>query len=221
MLFTKDKPLDEVLKSLEDEKNIFLVACNGCAESCGTGGEKAMLAMQAEVEKAGKKAAGTCVVDFLCNKVLVANRLGRQLEEIEKADSVIVLSCGIGVQSVAKVVSRPVHPSANTVFLGGIQGLWPSDERCAACGDCQLDYTGGICPITFCAKSMLNGPCGGTKDGKCEVAPEKECGWQMIYEKLEKIGKLDNLKKINKPRNHSLMVPDEDTRKTRFFDIED
>ena len=220
MLFTQNKPIDEVLESLGAESKIFLLACNGCAEVCETGGEKALSAMKAELEKAGKTLTGTALVDFLCNKVLVAARLSQVMDKIKEADSILVLTCGVGVQVVSKVVNKVVHPAANTVSLGGLQGLWPSDERCEACGDCALDYTGGICPITSCAKSLLNGPCGGTHDGKCEVDSEKDCGWQLIYERLEKIGRLDNLKKFHKARDHSKMFPSKDLRETSFYDIE-
>ncbi len=220
MLFTEDKPLDEVLESLGTEKNIFLLACNGCAEACETGGQKALSAMKAELEKAGKNVAGTALVDFLCNKVLVATRLAREMDKIKQADSILVLTCGIGVQAVSRVVDKVVHPAANTVSLGGLQGLWPSEERCQACGDCALDYTGGICPIAFCAKGLLNGPCGGAQDGKCEIDSEKDCGWQLIYERLEKVGRLENFKKIRTPRDHSKMLPSKELRETSFYDIE-
>ncbi|GAG64849.1 unnamed protein product, partial [marine sediment metagenome] len=195
-------------------------ACNGCAEACETGGEKGLLAMKAELEKAGKKITGTCLVDFLCNKMLVTMRLSREMDKIQSADSIVVLTCGIGVQAVSTVVDKVVHPADNTVSLGGLQGLWPSDERCQACGDCALDYTGGICPVTSCAKGLLNGPCGGAQDGKCEVDPEKDCGWQLIYERLQKVGRLENLKKIRGPRDHSKMLPSDQLRKTSFYDIE-
>ena len=220
MLYTENKPIDEILESLGNEKNIFLLGCNGCAESCETGGEKALSVMKAELEKAGKNITGTCLVDFLCSKVLVATRLAREMDNIKQADSILVLTCGIGVQAVAKVVDKVVHPAANTVSLGGLQGLWPSDERCQACGDCALDYTAGICPIAFCAKSLLNGPCGGAQNGKCEVDPEKDCGWQLIYERLEKLGRLENFKKIYQPRDYSKMFPSKELRETSFYDIE-
>ncbi len=221
MLFTKDKPIEEIIKSLGEEKNIFLLACNGCAEACQTGGAEAMSRMKAELEKAGKKITGTALVDFLCNKVLVTSRLARQMNEIKSADSILVLTCGIGVQAVARVTDKVVHPAANTVSLGGLQGLWPAEERCEACGDCALDYTGGICPITACAKGLLNGPCGGAQDKKCEVDPEKDCGWIKIYERLQKIGRLDNLKKLRAARDHSKMLPSSELRKTSFYDIEE
>lgn len=220
MLYSQNKPTEEVLESLGKEKNIFMLVCNGCAETCETGGEKALSEMKAELEKAGKNVICAALVDFICNKVLVATRLAREMDKIKQADSILVLSCGIGVQAVSKIVDKVVHPAANTVSLGGLQGLWPSDERCEACGDCALDYTGGICPITFCAKSLLNGPCGGAKDGKCEVDSEKDCGWQLIYERLEKVGRLENFKEIRTPRDHSKMFPSKELRETSFYDIE-
>jgi ferredoxin len=220
MIYTQNKPIEEILDSLGSEKNIFLLACSGCAEVCETGGEKALAAMKTELKKAGKNITGSASVDFLCNKLLVATRLSRETDEIKKADSILVLTCGIGVQAVSTVVDKVVHPAANTVSLGGLQGLWPAEERCQACGNCALDYTGGICPITSCAKELLNGPCGGSHDGKCEVDPERDCGWTKIYERLEKIGRLDNLRQIYEPRDHSKMLPSADLRKTSFYDLE-
>ena len=220
MIFTENKPIDEILESVKEEKNIFLLACNGCAEVCETGGEKALSVMKAELEKAGKNITGTSLVDLLCNKVLAATRLARERDKLKQADTILVLTCGIGVQAVSKTVDKVVHPAANTVSLGGLQGLWPSDERCEACGDCALDYTGGICPVTCCAKGLLNGPCGGAQDGKCEIDREKDCGWVKIYERLEKVGRLENLKRFYKPRDYSKMLPCEDLRKTSFYDLE-
>ena len=201
MIYTENKPIDEILDSLSGEKNIFLLACNGCADVCETGGEKALLAMKADLEKAGKNITGTALVDFLCNKVLVATRLAREADTLEEADSILVLTCGVGVQAVSKVVDKVVHPAANTVSLGGLQGLWPADERCQGCGECVLDYTGGICPITFCAKSLLNGPCGGSQDGKCEIDKDTDCAWQLIYDRLKSLGKLENLARIIEPKD--------------------
>jgi len=209
-----------VLAYLGAESSIFLLGCNGCAEACETGGEKALSAMKTVLENAGKNVTSTTLVDFLCNKVLVATRLAREIDKLKQSDSILVLSCGLGVQAVSKVANKVVHPAANTVSLGGLQGLWPSDERCQACGDCALDYTGGICPITFCAKSLLNGPCGGAKNGKCEVDSEKDCGWQLIYERLQNVGRLENFKKIRAPRDHTKMLPSSELRKTSFYDIE-
>jgi len=220
MLYTENKPIEEVIESLGDEKNIFILACNGCVEACQTGGEPAMLEMKQKLTKAGKNVTAAVLVDFLCNKLLIASRLLNNAETINKSDSVLILSCGIGVQAAAKVVDKTVHPGLDTVSLGGLQGLWPSDERCQACGQCVLDYTGGICPITTCSKSMLNGPCGGAQDGKCEIDPEKDCGWMNIYQRLKDTGKLENLKKLYAARNFDKMEPAAELRKSTFYDIE-
>jgi len=201
MIYTENKPIEEILDSLGKEKNIFLLACNGCAETCETGGAKALSVMKTDLENGGKNIKGTALVDFLCNKLLVATRLARDWDTLKQADSILALTCGLGVQAVSKVVDKVVHPAANTVSLGGLRGLWPADERCQACGECVLDYTGGICPIAFCAKSLLNGPCGGSQDGKCEIDKDTDCAWQLIYDRLKSLGKLENLARIIEPKD--------------------
>lgn len=220
MLVTAKKPLKEILESLKNEKNIFLLACNGCPEACQTGGEKALKEMKQELQKQGKTITGSMIIDFLCNKILVGMRLGNFEKKLTNSDSILVLSCGIGVQAVSKILDKVVHPGLNTISMGGFQGLWPSDERCEECGDCLLDATGGICPVTFCSKSLLNGPCGGASQGMCEVDKEKECGWLLIYERLKKKGQLDKLKKSIKPRDYKNMLPSFKLRKTYFYNIE-
>ncbi|HUT63814.1 MAG TPA: methylenetetrahydrofolate reductase C-terminal domain-containing protein [Anaerolineae bacterium] len=220
MIVTEKKPITEILESLGEEKNIFLLACNGCAEVCETGGETAVLAMKEELEKAGISITGQAVIDFLCNKVLVNMRLSRYANTLEKADAVLVLTCGIGVQAVATVVEKVIHPALNTISLGGFQGLWPSAERCEQCGDCVLDMTGGICPVTSCTKGLLNGPCGGSSEGKCEVDPERDCGWEKIYYRLKTLGRIENLKKYRKPRDYNKMLTSPELRTTPFYDME-
>jgi hypothetical protein len=220
MLVTEKKPIEEILEFLKDDKNIFLVVCNGCPEACETGGEKALKEVKEELEKNGKTVNGTVLIDFLCNKMLVTTRLFRKAKEVNSADSVLVLSCGIGVQAVSNILDKPVYPGLDTVSLGGFQGLWPSNERCEECGQCYLGITGGICPITFCSKGLLSGPCGGAKEGKCEVNSEIDCGWHLIYERLKKIKRLDLLKKPAKPRNYQKIIPSAELRKKTFYDIE-
>ena len=220
MLVTEQKPLSEILESLGEEKNIFLLGCNGCAEVCETGGETGLLMMKKELEKAGKTITEDVLIDSPCNKILVSMRLSRHTSALEKADSILILSCGIGVQAVSNVVEKTVHPALNTMSLGGFQGLWPSEERCAQCGDCILDITGGICPVTSCAKSLLNGSCGGASGGKCEIDPEKECGWDKIYKRLEQIGRTDILKQYRKPRDYSKMLPSSELHRAPSYDLE-
>ena len=220
MLYTELKKIDEILKLTEKEKKIFLVGCNGCAEVCETGGEKVLDEVKIKLEENGKEIAGKVNIEFLCSRILVMKKLKRYLKKIEDSEAILVFSCGIGVQVISKVVDKPVYPATNTVYLGGFQGLWPGEERCAECGTCYLGITGGICPITFCTKELINGPCGGAKDGKCEIDPEKDCGWVLIYERLKKINKLDILKEIQSPRDFKKMEPAKKIKEQIFFNID-
>jgi len=220
MILTEKKPITEIVESLGNAKSVFLLACNGCPEAALTGGEKAISELQEELKKSGKTITGTAIIDFLCNKVLITMRLYRHQAAVNKADAIVINSCGIGVQAASTVSEKSVQPALNTVSMGGFQGLWPSDERCEQCGECVLDSTGGVCPITFCTKSLLNGACGGTKEGKCETDKEKECGWQLIYDRLKKSGQLHKLKKHHKPRNFRKMEPSTEVRTKVFYDIE-
>ena len=196
MLVTEEKPLAEVLDRMAGQDAVFIVGCQGCPEGWETGGPEKVAALAASLEGEGKQVVGTCMIDFLCNKALVALRLKRKLAALKQADAILVVSCGVGVQATAAMVDLPCHPALNTISSSGHQGLWPSEERCGQCGECVLSLTGGICPITTCAKSMLNGPCGGSHKGFCEVEPERPCGWYRIYDRLKEQGRLDQLKKL-------------------------
>ncbi len=220
MIVSQQKPIEEILKMLEGEKTVFIVGCNGCAEVCKTGGEIACVEIKQKLEESGIKVSGCVNVDFMCNKLLDFLKVSRSREKIDKSDSILALTCGIGVQAVASVVDKYVHPANNTIHLGGAQGLWPSIERCAECGDCVLDLTGGICPITKCSKSLLNGACGGTKNGKCEIDKELDCGWEKIYDRLKKLNKLENFQKLIKLRDYSKMFPKPEIRNSTFYDVE-
>jgi len=221
MIISEQKPLSEILKSLEGEQRIFLVGCKGCAEACHTGGEVQVLEMKQRLEEEGKTIVGYSVVDFLCDKALVKFRLKAHEEEIIDADSLLVMTCGIGVQATAKVVDKVTHPACNTINVGGARGEWRSDERCHECGECLLDYTGGICPLTACTKSLINGPCGGAKDGKCEFEPEtRDCGWHLIYEQLKKLKQLDKMRIVLGAKDYSKMQPPQHLRSTIMWALE-
>jgi hypothetical protein len=221
MLLSQQKPLEEILQSMGGEKNIFILGCNGCAEASGTGGKPQVLEMKAALEKAGKKVTGFSIVDFLCQKALVQSRLRGKAKEVTAADSLLAMTCGIGVQVVAVASDKKTHPACNTLSLGGMRGEWQGSERCRECGDCVLDRTGGICPLTACSKFLLNGACGGTTpEGKCEVDPEMDCGWLKIYERLEKLGQLDKLRQIQEPKDHSKMLPPKGLRGTSRWALE-
>jgi len=220
MLVSERKPWDEILSSLAQDKNVFLIACGGCSEACQTGGKKGMEELKKKLEQEGKKITGSFVVDFACNKVLVALKLNRYITDVYNSDSILVSSCGIGVQAIANIINLAVQPADNTFFSGGFAGVWPGEERCLQCGDCKLDITGGICPYANCPKNLLNGPCGGSDKGKCEVDPEKDCVWEKIYERLKEINKIENLKKLNFLHDWSLMQPPTKRKKSIFWALE-
>jgi hypothetical protein len=220
MIVTENKPLQEIVQSLDSDRRVFIVGCLGCPEGARTGGEEEILSLKTQLEEQGKEITDTVLVDFLCNKALVGIRLSRKEKAILDSDAVMVVSCGIGVQATGAMIPRPVVPALNTLSMGGTQGLWPSSERCGECGDCMLDATGGICPISTCSKSLLNGPCGGSHDGKCEVHPEKDCGWYLIYERLQKLGRLENYMKPQPLRDYRRMDFPMERRKTLFWGLE-
>jgi len=221
MIISELKPLSEVLNYLTGEKSIFLVGCKGCAEVCHTGDELQVLEMKQKLEQEGKTITGYCVADFLCDKALIKIKLLPHEDEINAADSLLVMTCGIGVQATAAVVNKLTHPATNTINVGGAVGEWRGSERCRECGECLLDYTGGLCPLTVCTKGMLNGPCGGSKDGRCEVEPDvRPCGWHLIYERLKKLGCLDKMKTVPPPKDYSKMQPPKELRSTIMWALE-
>ena len=217
---TSKKKLAEVVSACEPSEKILLVGCSGCPIGMETGGPEQLKKTAAALEEAGKTITGQIMIDMVCNKVLDGIRLGRQAEAVQACDTLVVYSCGVGVQAIGNMLMRPVVPGLNTISVGGMQGLWPSSERCGQCGDCMLAYTGGICPITTCSKSLVNGTCGGTDNGKCEVSREKDCGWYQIYERLKALGRLDDLKRMNEPRNHELQDIPDSRRATMLWALE-
>jgi len=220
MIRSEQKPFEEILGYLKGDKKVFILGCDGCAHASETGGMPQVLDMKKKLEDAGKKVTGKCVIDFLCQKALVASRLRPHADAVKDADSVLIMTCGIGVQAAAAMVPKPVHPACNTISLGGSRGEWRGEERCMECGDCLLDYTGGICPLTACSKRLLNGACGGASEGKCEVSPDKPCGWEQIYTRLRDLGRLDKLKQYIPPKTHSKMRPRWDLVKTTIWALE-
>ena len=184
MIYSEQKPFEDILGYLEGEKSVFILGCNGCAQSSGSGGPVQVEEMKKKLEEAGYTVTGTKVIDFLCEKALVKSGLRGKIDQVAAADSILVMTCGIGVQAVAAAVNKVCHPACNTINLGGSRGEWRSTERCYECGQCLLDYTGGICPLTACTKSLLSGACGGASDGKCELSPDQDCGWSLDFSRL-------------------------------------
>ena len=199
MLITELKNKD-VIKSLVKGK-AFVLVCHGCKEIRFPEHEADELIKELTEEGI---VTGTLVTDYICNVENLKLRLAKHAVAIEAADSILVLSCGVGVQTVAdQYPAKRVAPGCDTYRLPGFQGVTPLQHDCKQCGECFLNLTGGICPLTACSKSLVNGQCGGAKDGKCEVDPSMECGWERIQKRLEKVGRLDALKCPIQIRNYA------------------
>jgi len=206
MLISEQKPIEEILSYLEGDKTTFIIGCKGCAEGWGSGGVKQVAEMKNTLQERGKTISGSVVIDMLCNSTLTKLKLRAYKKEIATADSILVLTDGAGVQTVAELVGKVVHPGCNTLSAGGAHAEWKEAERCLECGDCVLEFTGGLCPIARCSKRMLNGPCGGSQGGKCEVDPDIPCVWQQIVDQLVKLGQLDKLERLVTPKNWSVSL---------------
>ena len=190
MLITELKAKEAIVSLIKEKA--FIINCHGCKEIRFP--EQEADELQKELAEAGK-VTGIITTDYICNQENMALRLSKHAAAIEAADTILVFSCGVGVQTVAAhFPTKKVCAACDTYALPGFQGVTPLEHDCKQCGQCYLNLTGGICPITACSKSLINGQCGGAKDGKCEVDPSMECGWERIYRKLEKLGKLDVLK---------------------------
>jgi hypothetical protein len=220
MILSEQKPFDEILGYLKNDKSVFVLGCDGCAHSSGSGGPEQVAEMSQKLKEAGKNVTGTKVVDFLCGKALIKSVLKGKVDQLKAADAVLVLTCGIGVQAVAASVNKPVYPGCNTVNLGGSRGEWEGSERCNECGQCLLYYTGGICPLTACTKSLVSGACGGANNGKCEISPERDCGWELIYNRLKERGLLDRLSEMIEPLDHKLIMPRPEMMSTSRYALE-
>lgn len=201
MIITQKKPVEELLAMLSGVKKVALVGCGTCASACQTGGEKELEDMKRFLEERGFEVVGTALPDECCHKLLVKRDL-RALKN-SGAEAIVGLSCGDGVQTVADNVDLPVYPANNTMFLGQVERVGIFHEYCRMCGDCVLGDTGGVCPVTRCAKSLVNGPCGGQKNGKCEVCPDNDCAWVLIYRRLEATGQTEKLGRTRKTKGYA------------------
>ena len=199
MLITELKA-KETIQALATGK-VFIINCHGCKEIRFP--EHEAEALQKELV-AGGNVTGIITTDYICNVENQAVRLQKHQAAIEAADAILVFSCGVGVQTVADAFpGKRVYACCDTYALPGWQGVTPLEHDCRQCGECYLNITGGICPLTACSKSLVNGQCGGAKNGKCEVDPDMECGWERIYQKLKMVGRLDALKCPIQIRNYA------------------
>jgi len=203
MIVAEQKTLAEIKSLIGDAKKVLVVGCGTCVTVCFAGGAREAAIVAASLRMASKLDGGEkAVADVTVQRQCEWEYLDPIAEQVGDVEVVLSLGCGIGVQALSEHFPKAwIVPGLNTSFLGlpTEQGVWV--ERCAACGDCILGRTGGICPIARCSKSLLNGPCGGSENGHCEINPDVPCAWQLIYDRLASLGKLDMLLEIQPPKN--------------------
>lgn len=209
VVITTKKEDEEVFEALENYKvkKATLVSCGTCAALCQTGGTEGAKEWQEKLEQKGIEVVAVIVSEDVCDNRVMKKDLRKIDDEIGQSDAIVTLSCGLGVHSIVHTLEKkhpgkPVLITNNTQFIGETERIGRFYKRCQACGDCLLNYTGGICPIANCAKALMNGPCGGMVDGMCEVGDYKrDCGWILIYNRLKEIGRLDLFGKLRDARD--------------------
>ena len=204
MIFAEQKPLEETRRMIARYEKVLILGCGTCMTVCGAGGEREVSLVHTALRVAGAKSGnGThAFVEHTVRRQCDSEFLDALEGKAGDVDAVLSLGCGIGVQTVSdRFPHVPVLPGVNTAFMGAASewGVW--DERCSACGDCRLAETAGICPVSRCTKGILNGPCAGTKNGKCEANKDMDCAWILIYRRLEELGQLENIRRYYPPRN--------------------
>jgi len=185
------KSADELAPFIAEANNIFVIACNKCFKEFETTYEPDCEAFEKIVADQGKTVTGSVKVDFLCNKTQTVKNFDDMIPE--GTESIFVVSCGLGIQTVAELADVPVYAACNSLNYTGHHGMALTKKACDACAQCYLNMTGGICPIVDCSKSLINGQCGGAKNGKCEVSPDKDCAWEKIQQRLAKQGRIQEL----------------------------
>jgi len=198
MITAERKPLSEIMEMVAPYQKVLVLGCGTCVTVCFAGGEKEAKILASELRMASKTQDTPLeVAGFTIQRQCEWEYIDPIREMVEQVDAVVSLACGIGIQAIAERFSDAVVlPGVNTTFLGMPEEAGVFVERCQACGDCVLGTTGTVCPIARCAKSLLNGPCGGSQDGKCEVDPDTDCAWQLIYDRLVKLNQLDLMMKV-------------------------
>jgi len=203
MIITKQKDFNELLSSVGKEP-VFIIGCSECATMCHTGGEKEVLEMKSALEDKNIPVTGWVILEPACHLQNDKRILRKYKDEVNKANKILVLACGNGIQTVSEIIENAdVIAGNDTLFLGEIKRANEFEKRCNMCGDCIEDLFGGFCPDSRCPKSMLNGPCGGSIDGKCEVDSNIDCVWDLIYKRLKEKKQLQLLKIIQEPKDWS------------------
>jgi ferredoxin len=203
MIVTEQKDIKEIIKTLKDYRKIFLLGCGECATYCRVGGKDELEAMQKKLEREGKIVVGSVIPGAPCVAAQVKTELAKKIKELREAEAILVLACGLGLQTVKENnrLDIAVLPACNSLFGATMDSLGNFYEKCSFCGECVLSLTSGLCPITLCPKGILNGPCSGVNKGKCEIDKDLDCVWVAIYQESVKNGKLDVLREIQKPKD--------------------
>ena len=205
MIITTQKPLEEIMRFLRPYTNVLIIGCGTCATEVQTGGEKQVTELSDKLR--GRWFVDTMMIETPCDERL-AKRDWRKIKKVEKDyDAVLVMACGAGIQTLSDVIEKPCFPGLDTHFLGKVERIGLYYERCKACGECYLGETAGICPVTRCAKGLLNGPCGGMMQGKCEVGGYvRDCAWALIWDRLRIQGRMELFRKIRSPKQFGLQA---------------
>jgi len=198
MIIAERKPIEEILGLLSKHQKVLVLGCGGCVTVCLAGGEKEVGILSSQLAMARSKEERPLeVVQKTVERQCDFEYLEGIRHIVKEVDAILSLACGIGIQTCAEAFpDKIVWPSVNTKFLGVNLNVGEWAERCQACGQCVLDKTGGICPVARCSKSIFNGPCGGSQDGKCEVSPDTDCAWALIHDRLTRLGEVDSLREI-------------------------
>jgi len=204
LIVAETKPLDEIWRTIAPYPRVLILGCGTCMTVCGAGGERevSFLSNALRVAQTRGGEGDHSLSEYTVKRQCDSEFLEALADRVSEVDAILSLGCGVGVQVIAdRFPDAPVLPGVNTSFMGAASewGVW--DERCAGCGDCRLGDTAGVCPITRCAKGILNGPCAGAKNGKCEANKEADCAWILIYRRLERLGQLDKMRRYYPPRN--------------------
>ncbi len=198
MIVGEQKPFEEIWEMIKDHRQLTVFGCNTCVAVCHQGGNKEAEILASLLRmKATQESIELDIIDSGIERQCEHEFFDSKQDMLEKSEAVLSLACGIGVQFMAaKYPQTPVYPGLNTTFLGDVPVKGHYIEKCQACGDCVLGVTGGVCPVSRCCKRLFNGPCGGSSDGKCEISKEIDCAWQLVVDRLEALGRLDDYEKV-------------------------
>ncbi|MBW1713083.1 MAG: methylenetetrahydrofolate reductase C-terminal domain-containing protein [Deltaproteobacteria bacterium] len=205
MIVGQRKPLSEITEMIAPHRRVLLVGCGGCVTVCNAGGRKEVAVLASALKVAARRTGHELEIEeYTLERQCDPEYLEELRPIIDKFDAVLSMACGAGVQFLGeRYLDKPVYPALNTTFIGVALGNGSWSERCQACGNCLLGLTGGICPVSRCAKRLFNGPCGGSTQGHCEINPQVDCAWQLVYDKLKAMGKLDDLEQFIPPKDWS------------------